>query len=398
MISADRALELILERVPLLGTVTLSAGRAAGYRLAGDVAALSDVPPFDNAGMDGYAVRSVDVPGAPVVLAIAGETFAGDPPGAEVTPGEARAVMTGAPVPPGADAVVPFEWTARVSSAEVRVLRPVEAGANIRKRGSDVEEGSVPLGAGRLLRPFELGVVASLGVEFVNVRRKPTVLVVPTGNELVPPGRQPGPGMVRESVTPVLAGLLRDEGCDVVVAPIVPDDAAKLTEAVHPRDGRDVVITVGGVSAGTRDVLPAAFAAAGYEAVFHKVNIKPGMPLLFAMRGAVPAFGLPGNPVSAVVTFIRFVRPAIRKMSGDPEPRRRTSLKARLAVAISKKDGKRHYQRGCLETVDGFPVVRPAGPQVSNRSAALAASNCLIVLPEETGEFPESSMVEVELL
>jgi molybdopterin molybdotransferase len=398
MTSAGQALSAILDRVPLLGTITVSLRRAEGLRLARDVAARHDVPPFDNAGMDGYAVRSSDTAGAPVVVLLAGETAAGDPPGAPLPPGAARTIMTGAPVPPGADAVVQFEFTEPVSEREVRVLRPVPPGGNIRKRGSDIAEGTVPLREGSPVRPFEQGLLASLGIQFVEVRRAPSVLLVPTGNELTPAGHPPGPGMIHESITPVVSGLLRAEGCDVTVAPITPDDPARIAAAVAPGPGVDLVVTTGGVSAGRYDELPRALASAGFDTVFHGVNIRPGRPLLFGMRGAVPVFALPGNPVSAAVTFLQFVRPAVRKMSGDPEPGRKTLLNARLAVSIVKQDGKRHYVRGVMEVVDGQPSVRPAGAQDSSAASVLAAANCLIILPEEAGEFPPGSGVEVELL
>lgn len=398
LIDAAPALAAILDRVPPLGTVTVSLRRAEGLRLAHDVVAGHDVPPFDNAGMDGYAVRSTDTAGAPVPLAPAGESAAGDPPGDPLPRGAARAIMTGAPVPPGADAVVQFEWTEPAPGGEVRVLRPVPPGANVRRRGSDIPAGSAPLRAGRLVRPFEQGVLASMGVQFVEVRRAPTVLLVPTGNELTAAGYAPGPGMIRESVTPVIAGLLRAEGCAVNVAPIAPDDAAAIASSAAPARGVDIVVTTGGVSAGRHDELPNALAAAGFATVFHGVNIKPGKPLLFGMRDAVPVFALPGNPVSAAVTFIQFVRPAVRKMSGDPDPGRKTVLGARLSSPVSKADGKRHYVRGILEIESGLPSVRPAGAQESNVASVLAGANCLILLPEEGREWAAGSTVEVELL
>jgi molybdopterin molybdotransferase len=398
MISAGQALSAVLGRVPALGTVTLSLRRAGGYRLAHDIAARHDVPPFDNAGMDGYAVRSADTSAAPAAVAVVGETAAGAPPGELLAPGTARAVMTGAPVPPGTDAVVQFELTEKVSDREVRVLRAVPPGTNYRRRGSDIAAGSVPLRAGRLVRPFEQGVLASLGVQFVEVRRAPSVLLVPTGNELTPADRAPGPGMIRESITHVIAALLRAEGCEVRTAPITADDAALIARAITPGPGIDLVITTGGVSAGRYDELPRALASAGFETVFHGVNIRPGKPLLFGMRGPVPVFALPGNPVSSAVTFIEFVRPAIRKMSGDPEPARKTLIDASLATPIAKTDGKRHYVRGILDLADGRPSVRPAGAQESNVASVLAVANCLIVLPEEGREWEAGSVVEVELL
>jgi molybdopterin molybdotransferase len=204
--------------------------------------------------------------------------------------------------------------------------------------------------------------------------------------------------MIRESITPVIAALIRGEGCEVRTAPITPDDAALIAQAVTPGRGVDLVVTTGGVSAGRYDELPRALASAGFETVFHGVNIRPGKPLLFGMRASVPVFALPGNPVSAAVTFIEFVRPAIRKMSGDPEPGRKTIIEAWLAAPIAKADGKRHFIRGIVDLADGRPSVRPAGAQESNVASVLAAANCLIVLPEEGREWEAGSMVEVELL
>jgi molybdopterin molybdotransferase len=184
----------------------------------------------------------------------------------------------------------------------------------------------------------------------------------------------------------------------VSVAPIAPDDAGAIASAIAPGPGTDLVVTTGGVSAGRHDELPGALATAGFGTVFHGVNIKPGKPLLFGMRGAVPVFALPGNPVSAAVTFIQFVRPAIRKMSGDPEPGRKTVIVARLSAPVAKADGKRHYLRGIMEIVSGLPAVRPAGAQESNVASVLAGANCLIILPEEGREWAAGSMVEAELL
>jgi molybdopterin molybdotransferase len=398
MISAEQARALILERVPVLGQVTVSARRAAGRRLAADVVSGSDVPPFDNAAMDGYAVHSSDTASAPVTLTVAGVTAAGDPPAAQLPGGTAREIMTGAPVPFDADAVVQLEWTERAPGTEVRVMRPVSPGANIRRAGSDIAKGSAPLLKGRLVRAFEQGVLASVGAGFVAVHRRPAAYFIPTGNELTEPAGTPGPGKIRDSNSAVVTGLLEREGCDVRRAPITADDPGRLMEAVGSARGFDVLVTTGGVSAGRYDAVPGVLAAAGFEIVFHRVNIKPGMPLLFAVRGATPAFSLPGNPVSAAVTFLEFVRPALRKMSGDPDPGRREVVKARLAAPFRKTDGKRHFVRGRIENVDGEPVVRPARSQDSHAGSALAAADCLIILPEDRSEFGEWEFVDTELL
>lgn len=413
MISVDEARSAVLERAPVLGAVTLSLRRAAGLRLAADVRAESDVPPFDNAAMDGYAVRAADTAAAPAMLAVDGENAAGSPPGAALAARSARVVMTGGPLPPGADAVVRVEWTEREGDGPVRVVRAVKPGASVRRTGSDIAAGSIPLRKGRELRAFELGVLASLGIAFVGVHRAPAALVIPTGNELAAPGRPLGPGMIRESNTEVVAALARAEGCGVTVLPPARDDRASILEALAGRGGADAVILTGGVSAGRYDLVPDALKAAGAEIVFHRVNMKPGKPALFAMLDGAPVFALPGNPVSAAVTFLQFVRPALRKMAGDPDPGRRATLSARLAVPLSKSDGKRHFVRGTLDRAPsggatpagatpagatGQPTVRPAGSQESSAGSVLAAADCLIVLPEDRAEFAASEIVETELL
>ncbi len=401
MISADEAQRLIVERVPVLGTVTVSLRRATGRRLAADILATSAVPPFDNSAMDGYAIRSAEsspIPAAPVVLSVDGETAAGDPPGPPLAARSARAVMTGAPIPSGADAVVQVEWTERVSEREVRVLKPVPPGASIRRAGADVAAGSVPLRRGRSVGAFEPGILASLGIEFIAVHRAPVAWFIPTGSELTAPGKPLGPGKIRESNSHVVTELLRKEGCEVRCAPITPDDDAMLSAAIAAGAGCDLLVTTGGVSAGRYDTVPEILAAAGVEIVFHRVNIKPGMPALFGMRGDVPVFSLPGNPVSAAVTFLQFVKPAIRKMSGDPDPARKEYVRARLAAPIAKQDGKRHYLRGRLELVNGEPVVWIVGAQVSNVQSALAVANCLVIFPEDRKEIAESEFVETEML
>ncbi len=398
MISAEEARSTILERVPVLGTVSRSLRRAGGCRLGADLTAPVNVPPFDNSAMDGYAVRSEELRTTPVVLAVAGQTAAGAGPGAGLARGTAQAVMTGAPLPPGADAVVQVEWTEPASDREVRILRSVAAGANVRRAGSDIAANRTVLGRGRLLGPFEQGILASLGIEFTSVHRPPRVRFIPTGNELTPPGTPLGPGKIRESNSHIVTGLLGREGCDVLTAPIVPDDRELLAAAFAAQRGDDALVVSGGVSAGRFDIVPAALSDAGIDIVFHRVNIKPGMPLLFGMRGDVPVFALPGNPVSAAVTFLQFVRPAVRKMSGDPDPGRRETVRARLRDGIVKKDGKRHFLRGRLERDGGELTVRVDGPQGSNVGSGLAAADCLVILPEDRSEFASSEIIEAEML
>jgi molybdopterin molybdotransferase len=403
MISASDALNVILGRVPVLGTVTLSVRRALGHALAGKITAAVDVPHFDNSAMDGYAVIAADIARAPAVLRVAGETAAGAGPGGGLRPGEALRIMTGAPVPGGADAVVPHELTAPAGDDEsgrecVSVAASLPAGANIRRAGSDIRKGSEVFDSGHEIRPFEQGVLASMGIGYVTVHRRPSVYLAPTGNELRGQGPPLGPGKIRESNSAALGALLRAEGCGLTGAEIIPDDPPLLAAAIAAGLRSDMLVTIGGVSAGKYDLMPRLFAEAGVELVFHRVNIKPGMPLYFGMKGEVPVFGLPGNPVSAVVTFSQFVRPAIRRMSGRRDPAARRIVRARLGTTIEKKDGKRHYLRGILDTSGDEATVLPAGTQESHAASVLARANCLIILPEGKNHFGPPDVVETELI
>jgi len=398
MISATDALKAILERVPVLGTVTLSVRRTGGRTLAGNITAAVDVPHFDNSAMDGYAVMAADIRETPVVLRVSGEIPAGTGPGERLRPGEARRIMTGAPVPEGADTVVPHERTRDTGAEGVRIVKSLPIGANIRRIGSDIRKHSRVLESGHTIRSFEQGVLASMGIEFVSVHRWPSVCLLPTGDELRRPGKPLGPGKIRDSNSTTVGALLGAEGCEIIDAGITTDDDAALATAINGGLRSDMLVTLGGVSAGKYDAMPRLFADAGVECVFHRVNIKPGMPLFFGMKGPVPVFGLPGNPVSAVVTFSQFVRPAIRRMSGRQDPGARPVVRARLGSVIEKKDGKRHYVRGILENPGGEATVRPAGGQESHATSVLAKANCLIILPEEKKYFGPEDIVEAELL
>src|SRR3990172_6459076 len=228
MISAQDALTMILGRVPELGPVTLSIRRAGGHALAEKITAAAAVPPFDNSAMDGFAVIAADIASTPAILRIAGETAAGSGPGDQLSPGEARAVATGAPVPAGADTVVPVESTGEAGSGRVIINTPVSRGANIRRAGSDISIGSTVFDRGHLIRPFEQGILASLGIGHVTVRRRPSVCLLSTGDELAGPGTSLGPGKIRESNSHVIGALLGLEGCGVVYPGITPDDPAEL--------------------------------------------------------------------------------------------------------------------------------------------------------------------------
>jgi molybdopterin molybdotransferase len=306
--------------------------------------------------------------------------------------------MTGAKVPASCDAVLQHELTEQIDSLSIKILRPVAVGANLRRAGTDIRKGDVVLQRGHCLRPPDLGVLASLGRQFVPIYRNPEIAVLATGSELVPIDRTPPPGMIRNSNIYAIRGMIAELGAHALDLGIAKDERAELCSRLEEGLRADMLITIGGVSAGKYDLVIEELKALGLEVVFWKVNIRPGMPLLFGMyNGRVPVFGLPGNPVSSSVTFMQFVRPAIERMSGL-DTAGRIRLRAALLEEFAKQDGKRHYVRGILDDRNGRLSVRTTGSQVSNVMTSLARANCLIVIPEECRVIHTGEEVEVELL
>jgi molybdopterin molybdotransferase len=398
MISAQEALQIILERAQPLETVSVALQHSLGYATAENVRSEMNIPPFDNAGMDGYAVRAEDIVVPPKTLALLGEVSAGTPSVKPLGANEAYLITTGAKIPPGCTAVAQNEIAEPVDANHVKILQSVSQGAHIRKAGGDIRKGDLVLGNGRQIRPQEIGVLASLGKQFVNVYRKPSVAVVATGSELVELNKPLTDGKIRNSNARMLLALLEDcsaTGVNLGIAKDVKDEiSGKLREGLHA----DMLITSGGVSAGKYDLVIDAMKEVGIEIVFWKVNIKPGMPMAFGMYGAKPVFGLPGNSVSTMVTFLKFVKPAIQKLSGFREMEHHLKLRAVLTHEVKKTDGRRHFVRGVFENIDGKLQVTATGSQVSNVLTSLSKANCLIVLPEETGIAREGEEVEIELL
>jgi molybdopterin molybdotransferase len=395
LLGADEAARIIHGALAQLPAVRIGLHEALGRVLAEEIIAGEPVPPFDNAAMDGFAVRTGDLPGE---LRIAGSCAAGTVYPGVLGPGEAVRIMTGAVVPAGADAVVQQEWTGAGAPGAVTVARTVPAGHNIRRAGADLAAGTRALGAGTLLRPQEIGLLASIGRSEILAARRPSAALLTTGDELAVPGVPLGPGMIHDSNAPMLAALLAREGCDVVPLGVARDDREELRARITSGLGCDLLVTAGGVSVGDHDHVGEILRSCGVEILFWKVNIRPGMPLLFGRRGSTAVFGLPGNPVSAMVTCTQFIRPAIRRLTGAAPESGTVRLRARLAEEIVKQDGKRHFVRGILSDGDGAPVVRSTGSQVSNVLSSLVRANCLIILPEEGRAFPAGTNVEVELL
>ena len=379
----DEARRIIAARLPRMTAEQVPIAEAAGRVLATDIVAPEDHPPFPAATMDGYAVLAADhSPWREII----GTQKAGDIVDVEVTEGYAVRIMTGAPLPRGADAVVPVEATEPAGDHVVIHQEDVAPGANVRPVGSDVRQGDLLLAAGTRLGPAELGLLASMGITPVPVTRCPRVSVLSTGDELVDPGDPLRPGQIRDSNRFSLLAALRDEPVKVTFAGRAPDDRNQLEAFLRQRmDEDDIIITSGGVSMGDLDLIKAIlFEAPGVTVHFRRLYMKPGKPLNFATRGNTVIFGLPGNPVSSLVTFELFIRTAIRRMIGAREVDRPV-VPVTLEEPAAPSD-RIDYQRGIVRVgPDGRLLGRSTGVQRSSRLASFLDANAfLIVAPRET--------------
>ena len=396
----EEQLDRVLSRITAPDPIELALLDAQGLLCAEDVHAAAPLPGFDNSAMDGYAVRAVDVAGAteesPVVLPVVGDIAAGARVVHSVGSGRCVRIMTGGPMPNGADAVVPVEATDG-GVARVTIRAAAEPGAYVRRRGEDVRAGDLAVGAGTPIGPAQVGLLAAVGRERVLVRPRPRVVVISTGSELVDVGRMPGPGEIIDANSYMLAAAARDGGAEVYRAGIVPDDKRRLLDLLEAQLSRaDLLITSGGVSMGAFDVVKEALREFG-TMEFVKVAMQPGTPQGFGTLGdrATPVFCLPGNPVSSLVSFEVFVRPAIRLMLGKRQLHRRTVSAVALG-SMRSPAGRRQYRRGLLHREDGGGYsVQPVGGPGSHLLASLAQSNCLIVIDEAVTEVAEGDQVTV---
>jgi molybdopterin molybdotransferase len=396
LLSADDALARILAAVPRLGAVEVPLLDSLGLVLDEEVLADRDVPPFRNSAMDGYAVRGDDVATAPVRLRVVGTLAAGGSPDRAVGPHQAIRIMTGAPLPDGADTVVRVEDTDNASD-EVTVTAATPKGLAVRQAGEDLRAGESVLSPGTVLRAAEIGLLASVGRPTVHVVKRPRVAVFSTGDEVVDVGGRLGPGKIRDSNRYTLASAIRASGADPWVRGIVPDSPAALRAALLEATAADAIVTSGGVSVGDHDHMKPVMSELG-TIDFWAIAIRPGRPLAFGeiRDGArrVPVFGLPGNTVSALVTFELFVRPALLRMAGQQKlARPRTA--ARLVETIEKPAGLRFFARG-IHDPDAH-TVRTTGPQGSGILRSLALANCLIDLPEGRAKYESGETVTVIL-
>ncbi|MFF5213342.1 gephyrin-like molybdotransferase Glp [Streptosporangium sp. NPDC000396] len=392
MKSVDDHLADILLTVRPLAPLEVDLEQALGTMLAEEVTSPVPLPPFDNSAMDGYAVRAEDVAQAPVTLSVIGDIAAGDGRPLVVGPGTATRIMTGAPMPAGADAVVPVEWTDG-GTAQVTIERPAPWGYSIRRAGEDVHAGDVVLTAGTPIGPAQLGILAGVGRRRVLVRPRPRVVVISTGAELAEPGTPLAPGQIWESNSYTLIAAVREAGGEGYRAGIVADDAGQFLDQLDAQLLRaDVVITSGGVSMGAYEPVKEALGPLG-TVRFNRVAMQPGMPQGFGVVGEdqIPIFALPGNPVSSFVSFMLFVRPALQKMRGlpvGPTP----VVRAVTTSSLRSPEGRRSYLRAVL-AADGS--VAPVQRQGSHQLAALAMANALLVVPENVTEVPVGATVEV---
>ena len=391
----EEARSIVLESVAPLGAERVETGRALGRTLAEDVSAPWPLPFCDNSAMDGYAVRAVDCQG-PARLKITGYIPAGGTASVIVTPGCAVKIMTGAPIPAGCDAVIPFEETEE-TEGRVAVKGKVAVRQHIRFRAEDVREGDVVLQGGTPLRPAEISMLASLGKAFVPVYRKIRVAVLSTGDELIELGEPPSPGRIINSNSVAIAAAVRETGAESLLLGIARDDLSSHAEKISEGLKADALVTTAGVSAGDRDLVRDVLAKMGVVSRFWRVDIKPGGPTAFGTKDGVPVFSLPGNPVSALVTFEVFVRPALLRMMGRKRVLR-PLVKATLAGEVRKKPGKVHFLRVGIEVKGGEYIASSAGDQNTGILRTMVLADALAVLPADRTSFAAGETVDVFLL
>lgn len=402
MRSVEEHQQVVADLVRARPAVTMAPGDALGLVLATDVVAELSLPGFDNSAMDGFAVLATDIAAAsaenPVSLPVTDDIPAGRTDTQPLKPGTAQRIMTGAPLPPGATTVVPVESTDAdfsARAAQVQIRAATKDGQHIRRAGEDVAAGTTVLRAGQRLTPAALGLVAALGLAEVSVLPRPRVLVMSTGTELVAPGTPLLPGQIYESNAVMLAAAVRDVGAEVIASTMVGDDVETFRAALDAHAGQaDLIITTGGVSAGAYEVVKDSLERGADSTVeFVKVAMQPGMPQGCGRVAGVPIVTLPGNPVSALVSFEVFLRPPLRAAMGLPADRPR--ITATLAEDLTSPAGKRQFRRGVLGFEKGQAVVTSYGPPASHHLRWLASSNCLLDIPRGVDKVAAGSQVDV---
>ena len=388
LLSIDEALERILARTRPLESEQVPLDAAVGRFLAEPALAAVDLPPFPSSAMDGFALRAED---APATLPVVERVAAGHPATRSLRRGEAAAIATGGVVPEGADAVVPVEYVVFLDN-EVEISGRVAVGANVRPRGGDVCAGAVVVAAGARLGPAQIGALAAAGVAAVTGARRPRAALLTTGTELRRPGEPLSPGQIYESNGPMLEAQLRSAGAEVERLAPVEDDPRAHRDALARALEADLVVTSGGVSVGPHDLVRRVEAELGVEEVFWRVAVKPGKPISFGVRGRTLVFGLPGNPVSSLVGFELFVRPAVAALQGAVDPGPRFEV-GRLAAALRRNAARDELVRARRRTGADGTTLEPSSGQESHMIVRAAAADALVLVPRGDGELAADASV-----
>ncbi len=391
LISYTEALQAVLAAAPSVATESISSYSAFGRVIAEDVTARDNVPPFNNSAMDGFAVIHTDLANTPSTLTIVDDIPAGGLPSRAIAPGLCARIMTGAPIPEGATAIVPIEWT-NVEGDSVTIHTAPEDGQHVRLAGADIGSGQVVLSAGTSITPPVSGLLAATGHSMVSVAVRPVVAVVATGDEIVDAGEDLGPGKIRNSNGPALAAQVLASGAHVLGPVVARDSRLAVEEVLDTIHEADVFVFAGGVSVGDYDFVQEALEKRGMETVFWRVRQRPGKPLLFGTMQGKPVFGLPGNPVSASVCFEMYVRPLLRKALGA-SPVGQQSMRA--ISKITKKKGLHYFARAISSIRDGVASIELAGPQASNIYSTMARANCIAHLPEDRDVIEAGELIQI---
>jgi molybdopterin molybdotransferase len=399
MVGVDIARDRILAAFSPLESVEVALVDAVGLVLSSDVVSQVDLPPFRNSAMDGYALRSVDTSSARTSLRVGQTIRAGTAIAGRVEAGQAARIMTGAPLPEGADAVIRFEETDDSSRDQgqqaISIARQVQPAENVREAGEVVRKGDLVASPGQRLRPVEVGLLAALNLKTVEVHRRPRVGVLSTGDELVDPGTNTPPGKIHDSNAPMIAAAIRRLHAEPVMLGVAGDSTEELLDSLATLNGLDMLITSGGVSVGDFDIVKKVLQSAGSIDIW-QVRMKPGKPLAFGRIGSVPVLGLPGNPVAALVSFEQFARPAIQTMLGRtdvfiPE------VEAICLDRVENRGGRRHFVRGNLRKTSNGYEFECSNSHGSANLRAMMQSNSLMVIPEDVEVVKPGNTVAVQI-
>jgi molybdopterin molybdotransferase len=391
------AQRVIFESVVKQDFETVRLECSLGRVLAGDILANRDLPPYAVSAMDGFAVRSADLADAPVTLEIVEDIKAGDMPVKTVMQGQCARIMTGAPVPRGADAVIRVEDTREVSATRVEIAKAVKPGNDIRPQGENMKDGQVVLAAGTEITPGVIGVLATVKATQLSVYRRPTVAILSTGNELEGMDEPLNPNKIPDSNTYALMAQVQALGIEPVLLGIARDDPAELEQYLRRGLEYDVLLVSGGTSVGVHDYVRPTIEKLGVAMKFWRVAIRPGHPLAFGMTDKTAVFGLPGNPVSSMVCVEEFVVPALRRMMGNPRPYRRT-VTARLAHPVKFRPGRTEFIRVQLARDGAGYIASSTGTQSSGVLLSMAKADGLLVVPSDSTGLAEGEQVVVQLL